>query len=97
MEEGLYAYLEKIDPAIARLYFVGDDGEVPIPTGVEVIDIINGGVLVKPLPKTNSYALCWTDNYLVKWKGVNLLETFSTRQWTVTGRFMENVQYDDAI
>lgn len=86
LKEKLCVRLERVGPAIARLYFVKDAAEVNIPEGIEVIDETNGGLTVLPLIHTQSFVLAWTDNYTVKYNGEPVLGLTNQRRWTITGK-----------
>ncbi|KAJ3195322.1 hypothetical protein HK101_000512 [Irineochytrium annulatum] len=82
---GLNLRLELAGPAIARLYVVdGGAAEVPFPAGLSVFDNTNH-VIVNPIVGTQFYILAWTDSYVVRLNGGDILALDSQRQWALRG------------
>jgi hypothetical protein len=83
IKDGLILCIERIGFAIARVYFVNNCYcEISIPNGLVIRDIINN-VLVRPLPKTQSYALARTDSYRITLKGNLNIDLATQRQWSM--------------
>jgi hypothetical protein len=69
--------------SIARIYFVDEmQTEIKIPDKILVIDDTANNVL-NPLGET--FALCYTDNYSVKYDGQLIFSVKIQRQWAITG------------
>jgi hypothetical protein len=73
--------IERVSHSIARLVFVKNSEEIDIPEGVEVFDMTNN-VVVTPFLDTESYILCWSDNYLLRGFG-DTIYLKTDRQWNI--------------
>ncbi|KAJ3179077.1 hypothetical protein HDU85_005032, partial [Gaertneriomyces sp. JEL0708] len=75
--------IERAGPAIARLYVVdAAAAEVPLPAGLTVFDNTNN-VNVNPIIGTQFFILAWTDNYVVRLNGTDILALDNQRQWAL--------------
>ncbi len=82
--DNITARLETVDPSVACLYFVREQAEVAIPSGMEVFDETNR-LYVKPFLEKNYFILCWTENYSIHQDKKQLLYLSNKRSWAVHG------------
>ena len=81
IRDQIYARLQRMSSSVAVLYFVKDNVKVDIPRDLFVYDQTHGGIELTPI-KNQYFAMCWTDNYLIKWNGNTVLLS-TQRQWSV--------------
>jgi hypothetical protein len=73
--------LEKQSPSIATLRATNMKGEfIVLPTKLVVYDTTNS-VKLKPLPNTNTYCMCWTDNYKIVYDEIVISHLINQRVW----------------
>ncbi|KAJ3155419.1 hypothetical protein HDU86_004321 [Geranomyces michiganensis] len=85
LADGNVLRIERVGPAIARVYVVdAAAAEVALPAGLSVFDVSNQ-VPVAPLVGTNFFVLAWTDNYVVRLNGTDLVNLDNQRQWALRG------------
>jgi hypothetical protein len=84
--------------SLARIYFVDEmQREIKIPDKISVIDDTANSVL-NPLGET--FALCYTDNYSVKYDGELIFSVKILHQWVISGPIgvvMETIKDYDAL
>ena len=81
IRDQIYARLQRTSSSVAILYFVKYNVKVDIPRDLFVYDQTHGGIEVTPI-KNQNFAMCWTDNYLIKWNE-NTVSLRTQRQWSV--------------
>jgi hypothetical protein len=52
---------------------------------VYTLDYQNNGVLLSPI--NQSYALCWTDNYIIKLNNNIIINIQNQRKWNINSNF----------
>ena len=73
--------VERLTPAIARIYFVNEaEEEIPVPQGFSVKDATNN---VPVNPFGNSYFLAWSDNYELSLNNESVINIVNQRQWSI--------------
>ncbi|KAJ3082956.1 hypothetical protein HK102_001366 [Quaeritorhiza haematococci] len=79
--------IEKVGPAIARVYFLDNTNvEVGIPHGFAIFDRTNNVPIQPVIPGvTNFFIIAWTDSYDISFNNQPLLALDSQRQWEVRG------------
>ena len=85
LADGVTLRIEKIGPAIAKVYFVDNAfTEIPIPQGLQIHDVSNN-VAVLPVRQLQFFVLAWTDNYNIIFNGDIIIELATHRQWSLRG------------
>ena len=79
-------YIKRINDSVAMLYFTDEfSNNKNIPDGLEVYTYdyqnTNNIVLLKPIKE--SYALCWTDNYIVELNKNIIINIKNQRTWNI--------------
>jgi hypothetical protein len=84
--DGIYLRIERIGPAVARVFFINEGYvEVEVPNGFTIIDHSNGDIDVAKLHGRNEYFIGWTDNYSMKLNDIVIVNLINLRQWAVQG------------
>jgi hypothetical protein len=84
--DGVQLRMERLGPAVARVFFVNEGFmEVKVPDGFAITDHSNGDIdVVKPVGR-EEYFLGWTDNYSMKLNGIVVMKLINQRQWAIQG------------
>ena len=86
LDGGIRLRIERTGFAIARVYFVNAlNAEVPIPNGLVIHDVTNNVPVVPPAVNVHFFVLAWTDNYLITFNGIVVMELATQRQWSLRG------------
>ncbi len=84
--DGVNLRMERLGPAVARVFFVNEGFvEVKVPDGFSITDHSNGDIdVIKPHGR-EEYFIGWADNYSMKLNGVVVIKLINQRQWDIQG------------
>ena len=86
LDDGIVLRIERVGPAIARVYFVDDSFcEIPIPNGLVIRDITNNVPVAPPAAGVQFFVLAWSDTYSIIFNGELITELATQRQWSLRG------------
>ena len=86
LDDGIVLRIERIGPAIARVYFVDDSfSEISIPNGLVIRDITNNVPVAPPTADVQFFVLAWSDTYSIIFNGELITELATQRQWSLRG------------
>ena len=84
LDDGIVLRIERIGPAIARVYFVDDSfSEISIPNGLVIRDITNNVPVAPPTADVQFFVLAWSDTYSIIFNGELITELATQRQWSL--------------
>ena len=78
--------MERIGPAVAKVYFVNDaQADIAVPAGFRIVDHSNGDIAVVKIVGREEYVLGWTDNYSMFMDEILVVKLINQRQWALQG------------
>lgn len=76
--------IERYSFSLAHVYFLNDQGvKVAVPKSFSIFDTTNN-VEIKKVSNTESFFLCWTDNYIFSYYSSQILKLSNTREWSIS-------------
>ena len=86
LDDGIVLRIERVGPAIARVYFVDDSfAKISIPNGLVIRDITNNVPVAPPAADVQFFVLAWSDTYSIIFNGELITELATQRQWSLRG------------
>jgi phosphate starvation-inducible membrane PsiE len=86
MGSNMILHIKRINHSVAILYFTDEmNNKINIPEDIVVYTYYyqdtNIKIIQKPIKQ--DYHLCWTDNYTIEYKKIQILSLNSQRKWNI--------------
>lgn len=86
MGSNMILHIKRMNQGVAVLYFTDDlSNKINIPEGIVVYTYDYQDTNKKNIQKAikQDYPLCWTDNYTIEYKKIEILSLHNQRKWNI--------------
>jgi hypothetical protein len=86
MGSNMILHIKRINHGVAVLYFTDElNNKINIPDGIKVYTFDYQDTIKKIIQKPikQDYPLCWTDNYTIEYKQIEIVSVNSQRKWKI--------------
>ena len=93
MGSNMILHIKRTNHSVAVLYFTDEmSNKINIPDGIVVYtyDDTNKKMIQKAFKQNDSFPLCWTDNYTIEYKKIQILSLHSQRKWIIENNNEKN-------
>ena len=82
MGSNIILHIKRSNHSVAVLYFTDEmSNKINIPDDIVVYTYTNKKIIQKAIKQ--DYPLCWTDNYTIEYKQIQILSINSQRKWNI--------------
>jgi hypothetical protein len=86
MASNMILHIKRMNHGVAVLYFTDElNNKINIPDGIKVYTFDYQDTIKKIIQKPikQDYPLCWTDNYTIEYKQIEIVSVNSQRKWKI--------------